>query len=272
MGRVVQTPQSGAGHDVVQPMPALSPEQRDALHADISVNGVLVPITVDQHGRIIDGNNRAAIAAELGVECPRVEVEVVDDDAAVDLALTLNCARRHLSREQVREIIGNELERRPDDSDRAIARRVGCSPSTVGAVRKSAGVSKLDRPPATREEALASTAKLRDALEQASAGLYAQVGLALENHISLPEVLGALTMARLKFDQHEDGDPEARDLFSKTVFEYVITVTSWPETVAQFPPHPESCPSPEQRDWLIENIVSMGLPRGEHPADVVGVE
>ncbi len=42
----------------------------------------------------------------------------------------------------MRELIASEITARPDDSDRMIARRFQCSPSTVGAVRRS--VSKLD--------------------------------------------------------------------------------------------------------------------------------
>jgi ParB-like chromosome segregation protein Spo0J len=53
-----------------QPMPDLTPGQYDALRDDIARNGVLVPVVVDQHGRILDGHNRKRIADELGVECP----------------------------------------------------------------------------------------------------------------------------------------------------------------------------------------------------------
>ena len=124
-----------------QPMPHLSPEQYSALKSDIEANSIIVPIVVDQHGRIIDGHNRKQIADQLGIVCPSEVHQVADDAEAENLAVTLNCARRHLSREQVRKIVRNEIERCPDDSDRAIARRVGCSPSTVGSVRK---VSNLD--------------------------------------------------------------------------------------------------------------------------------
>lgn len=110
---------------VLQPMPDLTSDQHDALRADIKRNGVLVPIVVDQHGRVLDGHNRSAIGAELGIDVPREVRRVADDDEALDLAVALNCARRHLTREQVREVIAGELRRRPDDSDRAIARRVG---------------------------------------------------------------------------------------------------------------------------------------------------
>ncbi len=127
---------------MIQPMPELSAEQLDALRADIAAHGVLVPIIKDQHGRIIDGNHRAAIAAELGIDCPSTVVEVADDDDAITRAVSLNCTRRHLTREQMRTVMATEIQRRPDDSDRAIAKRVAASPTTVGKVRSM--VSKLD--------------------------------------------------------------------------------------------------------------------------------
>ncbi len=122
-------------NNIIQPMPELDPEQLASLRADIEANGILVPVVIDQHGRILDGNHRAAIAQELGLDYPTVVVTVDDDADAWDKAVSLNCARRHMSREQTREVIKAEIRRRPEDSDRAIARRVGCSPSTVGSVR-----------------------------------------------------------------------------------------------------------------------------------------
>ncbi len=119
----------------IQPMPALTAEQFAALRDDIEANGVLVPVVVDQHGRILDGNHRAAIAGELGIDYPTVTVGVADDTDAWDKAVALNCARRHMTRAEVRTVVAGEILRRPDDSDRAIAKRVGCSPSTVGTVR-----------------------------------------------------------------------------------------------------------------------------------------
>jgi hypothetical protein len=120
---------------IIQPMPELDPEELDSLRAAIAANGVVVPVVKDQHGRIIDGNHRAAIAAELGIDYPAVTVTVADDVDAWDRAVSLNCARRHLNREQTRELIRAEIQRKPDESDRAIARQIGCSPTTVGAVR-----------------------------------------------------------------------------------------------------------------------------------------
>lgn len=140
--------------EIVQPMPDLSPEQYDALRADIETNGVQIPIVVDQHGRVVDGNNRYAIAAELGIDCPRIVVQIADDDDAIDKAISLNCARRHLTQEQKRELIRAEIQRRPDDSDRAIGRRVGCDHKTVGAVRRELSGGEFPHPdgPLTDEE------------------------------------------------------------------------------------------------------------------------
>jgi hypothetical protein len=131
--------------DRFQPMPPLTDEEYDALRSDIAEHGVRVPVVRDQHGRLLDGNNRARIAADLGIGCPSVVVQVKDDDEAETIAVTLNCARRHLNREQRRAVIRREIDRHPGESDRAIARRVGCSPSTVSAVR-AGKVSNLDTP------------------------------------------------------------------------------------------------------------------------------
>ncbi len=118
-----------------QPMPPLTSEQYIALEADIAEHGVIVAVVLDQHGRVLDGHNRKRIAERSGIDYP-TEIREVDNDAdAMSMAVILNCARRHLSGEQKRALIAAELVRCGEDSDRAIARRVGCSPSTVGAVR-----------------------------------------------------------------------------------------------------------------------------------------
>lgn len=119
-----------------QVMPPLSADEYAALRADITERGVLVPVARDQHGRILDGHHRIAIAAALGVDCPTEVHHAAGDDEARDLALTLNLARRHLTREQRRELISAEIQTRPDDSDRAIARRLSCDHKTVGSVRR----------------------------------------------------------------------------------------------------------------------------------------
>lgn len=142
-----------------QVMPALSEEEYAALGDDIERHGVMVPIVVDQHGRILDGHNRDQIATELGIDAPREVRQVVDDGEAYELALTLNMARRHLNREQKRALIRAEIERTPDASDREIARRTASAPTTVGAVRRR--VSNLDTPLSDEEREELADAEAR---------------------------------------------------------------------------------------------------------------
>lgn len=125
-----------AADGIYQVMPPLSPEEYEALKADIGANGVLVAIVKDQHGNVLDGHHRMQIAEELGIEY-RVDIVIVEgEDQARTLARTYNLARRHLSREQKRKLIADEITADPDRSDRAIARLMGVDHKTVGSVRR----------------------------------------------------------------------------------------------------------------------------------------
>lgn len=119
----------------MQFMPAQDMETLATLREDIRHHGVQVPVVVDQHGRILDGNNRKAIATELGVDCPTEVVHVADDAEAEERALALNMMRRHMTQEQRRKLIADQLQRHPELSDREIARRTGSTHPTVAKVR-----------------------------------------------------------------------------------------------------------------------------------------
>lgn len=135
-----------------QPMPELAAEDYSALRDHIAEHGILHPVVIDQHGRIIDGHHRTRIARELGIDRPTVVREVADDDEAMDIAVSVNCLGRQLSQEQKRHVIGSELARRPLDSDRAVARRIGCSPTTVGTVRADRRREAEEQMEAIRQE------------------------------------------------------------------------------------------------------------------------
>lgn len=146
-----------------QLLPALSEAEYAALRESIAEHGVRVPIEVDEDGNILDGHHRAAIAADLGIDCPRVVVSNLDTEQDKrTVALMLNLSRRHLTREQKREVVRASIAADPDLSDREHARRCGVSPTTVGTVRRE--VSKLDSPePVTgdrREEFERMTAEI----------------------------------------------------------------------------------------------------------------
>src|SRR5947209_7339479 len=72
-----------ARYEPVLTLPPLPPEQYAALRDNIALNGVLVPILVDDGGqrrRIIDGNHRKRIATDLGYDCPEVVQAGVGED------------------------------------------------------------------------------------------------------------------------------------------------------------------------------------------------
>jgi len=129
-----------------QLLPELSAEEYTALRESIAADGILVPIQVDEDGVILDGHHRHAIAAELGIDCPRIVVSKLDTDTEKrTVALALNLSRRHLNREQTRQVIAASIAADPHLSDREHARRCGCSPTTVGTVRRRmTALSKLD--------------------------------------------------------------------------------------------------------------------------------
>ncbi len=174
-----------------QVMPPLSAEEYAALRDDIAERGIVVPVVVDQHGRLLEGHHRRRIADELGIDCPAEVHEVADDEDARQVALTLNLARRHLSREQRRELIAREAAARPGDSDRAIARRLGCSPSTVAAVRRP--VSNLDTSMTVMETAEA--ARLTEIIRTGLADIDEMVETCLRRGLNPLTLVGALTAA-----------------------------------------------------------------------------
>jgi ParB-like chromosome segregation protein Spo0J len=148
-----------------QLLPPLTGDEYAALKADIAANGVLVPIIVDQHGVVIDGHHRQKIAEGLGIPYEQKVRWFADDEERYELALGLNLKRRHLNREQMRELIATECKRTPGASDREIARRLGCSHRTVAAVRRPEPVDKLSTP-LSREDAEALTESIRRHLDK----------------------------------------------------------------------------------------------------------
>ncbi len=209
-----------------QVMPPLSVEEYVALRDDIAERGIVVPVVVDQHDRLLDGHHRRRIAEELQIDCPVEVRQVADDEDARNVAFTLNLARRHLTREQRRALIVREAEARPGDSDRAIARRLGCSPSTVGAVRRRV-VSNLDTPtpPLTRAQAadhavqavIANQVKVRSLV----ANIDHDIEIALQGGIDPLMLIGALTAALMEMSRsHPDEDflgPVRRHLFEPRI-------------------------------------------------------
>ena len=133
-----KTATSKVRYQPVLNLPKLPYDDFLALRDNIALNGVLMPILTDG-GRpvrhIIDGTYRKAIADELGYECPEIVQPGLTEAEKRTLARTLNLARRHLSSEQKRLLIADQLRETPDRSNRWIGKQLGVSHPTVASVR-----------------------------------------------------------------------------------------------------------------------------------------
>jgi len=116
-------------------LPQLTYGQFLALRDNIAVNGVIVPIVVDEDKGVIDGNYRKMIADELGYDCPEIVQAGLTDEEKRTLARALNLARRQLTQEQKRHLIADQLRETPDRSNRWVGKQLGVSHPTVATVR-----------------------------------------------------------------------------------------------------------------------------------------
>lgn len=133
-----------------QVMPDLDAEEFRALKDDIEENGIIVPITVDESGAIIDGYHRHRAAQELGYadeDIPRRPRTGLDEHEKRSLAYRLNMQRRHVDTATKKDLIKqrlNELiDAGIDKTDEEIADELGCARSRVSQVRKKVVNSKI---------------------------------------------------------------------------------------------------------------------------------
>lgn len=122
---------------IYQVMPNLSAEEYAELKADIQLRGVMVPIEFDEKGNVLDGHHRLQICGELGItDYPKVIRAGMTEQEKYTHARKLNMARRHLTQEQKRGLIREQLKETPEKSDRQIAKDLGVSNKTVSSQRK----------------------------------------------------------------------------------------------------------------------------------------
>ncbi|WP_416444695.1 ParB N-terminal domain-containing protein [Leucobacter sp. HNU] len=185
----------------LQFMPDQTPEALAVLRADILEHGIQVPVVKDQHGRILDGNNRAAIADQLGIDYPVEVVHVADDEEAEDRAISLNLKRRSISQAQMRELIADQIDRHPDMSDRAIAKRLGCSHPTVASVRK--GGKSFHPDAAELEDARARAERVVTAMSGFHENIVGVVYWLMSNGVEQIRIIRALRNGKKMMTQHE---------------------------------------------------------------------
>jgi hypothetical protein len=136
-------------------MPPLSSEERAALKESIRRDGVLVPVEEDEHGDILDGYHRVELWTELRVEgvkvpdYPRIIRRGLSEAEKRAHARALNLSRRHLSREQRRKLIEDQLRETPQRSDKQIAESLSVDDKTVNKRRRhlesTSEIPKLER-------------------------------------------------------------------------------------------------------------------------------
>ena len=124
-----------------QLLPELAANEYSVLKADIAEHGILVPVEVDEHGTLLDGHHRVRAWTELTAE----GVEVADYPRMIRAGLTehqkrahvrrINLVRRHLTQDQRRELIKDQVRDTPEQSNNRIADALGVSDMTVAAVR-----------------------------------------------------------------------------------------------------------------------------------------
>jgi ParB-like chromosome segregation protein Spo0J len=124
-----------------QIMPPLSADERADLKEQIRRSGVLVPVEKDENGNVLDGHHRIELHEELRAE----GVPLGDYPVIIRPGLTeeekrahvraLNLSRRHLSRDQRRELIAAQLKETPQQSNRQVGAALGVNHETVKAVR-----------------------------------------------------------------------------------------------------------------------------------------
>lgn len=126
-----------------QVMPELSAEEYAELKADIEQRGVMVPIEYDEQGNVLDGYHRLKICGELGIkDFPKVIRAGMTESEKLTHARKLNIARRHLTSEQKRGLIREQLKETPEKSDRQIAKALGVDNHTVASQRKNLEASE----------------------------------------------------------------------------------------------------------------------------------
>jgi site-specific DNA-methyltransferase (adenine-specific) len=119
-------------------LPPLPSDLYARLRDDIRHRGIQVPILVDgKTGQVIDERQRQRIAQELGIRDIRtIYVSRLSSDERDDLRVAVNLYRRHLTRAQMRELVGWDLKQRPESSDRWVAGKTGVNHRTVANVRR----------------------------------------------------------------------------------------------------------------------------------------
>ena len=95
--------------------PLLPDDEFTELKASIAARGDPTPVEYDEEGNILDGHHRERACKELGIsEWPKFIRAGLDELAKRLHARQLNLARRHLTQDQRRALISDQLRDTPE--------------------------------------------------------------------------------------------------------------------------------------------------------------
>ena len=124
-------------HPLSAAFPAMQADEFQALKDSIESIGVQNPITL-LDGMVIDGWHRYSAAAELGMQCPTVEL---DDTDPKDFVMAQNKARRHITAAQLAMATTAVYQWRPHGDQKAVSMGTECpSLKTTSQMAEIAGV------------------------------------------------------------------------------------------------------------------------------------
>lgn len=119
----------------------LRDEEYAALKADIKKRGVLIPVELDDSGRILDGHHRKEIADELGIKYPTKIRHFKTEAEKREHVIKINMARRHLEPHEWGAAFKRLLAERGVRRGKGSRNDKGTSP-TIGEVAAELGVAE----------------------------------------------------------------------------------------------------------------------------------
>ena len=162
-------------HPAAELFPMMSDPELDRLAKDIEVNGLRMGVAwlrTPDGPFLLDGRNRVAAISRIADEDRRAELQEelqrsrkilpAETDPLAYVFSANNC-RRHLTPADKRQLISKLLNAYPGLSDRAIAKLVGTSHTTVAAVRGEPNGQSGHKPMAERRDASGRKARGRKA-------------------------------------------------------------------------------------------------------------
>jgi hypothetical protein len=120
-------------HPLANRFPLMTGGQFADLIDDVRSRGLIEPITLYE-GMILDGRNRYRACLKAGVT-PRFKQFASGNP--LTFVISMNLRRRHLSKDERKEIAAELLVDDPEQSDRHVAEASGISHPTVSKIRKT---------------------------------------------------------------------------------------------------------------------------------------